>query len=192
MISPGSDQLFGVGGIGGQHAGYAQNDHAGQHDPFPAETVGQRPHGQQHAGQHQDVGVDDPLQAGRRRAQLSLQRGYRRIHNDRIDNRNQQPHGQHRKRPPPQPVFTRLPIHRSRIRLWLHVYLSACSQADCCIGYSLFPGDAVIISVWFRVVVILDQGAVTQPYAQLSDERFHGGGYLGDRSYSFDFMGQEV
>ena len=57
----------GLGGQGGQQRGAAEQRQPDDQEAAPAEAVGQAAGGQQQPGEHQDVGVDDPLDVRRAR-----------------------------------------------------------------------------------------------------------------------------
>src|SRR6266511_62542 len=69
-----------------------------------AEAVPERPHGEQEPGEDHDVGIEDPLQRRRRRAQFPLQRRHGDVDDRVVDDDDQQAHREDRQGPPAAPV----------------------------------------------------------------------------------------
>jgi hypothetical protein len=80
----------------------SEEQHTGQEHALAAPPVAEAAGNEQQAGKDQDVGVDDPLQVGRRRVE-SAHQGRQRDVEDRVVQRDQQQrHAQHREgRSPP-------------------------------------------------------------------------------------------
>ena len=64
------DQHLGAGRVGGEHRRDAERRRADQQHLAPADPVAERAHGDQRAGDHEAVDVDDPQQPGRARLQI--------------------------------------------------------------------------------------------------------------------------
>ena len=72
---PRPDQGIGRVGEGRRHRAQPEDDQTNGQRQLAAEAITQSAHGEQQAGEHQDVGVDHPLQLARGRPELSDQSG---------------------------------------------------------------------------------------------------------------------
>jgi hypothetical protein len=110
----GDDQLGGGCGVGPEQARPGEHQESELQEPLAAEAVAEGPHGEQEPGEDDDVGVDDPLQRRRRRAQLPLQRRDGDVDDRVVDDDDQQAHRQDRQGPPAAPVD--LPLASFQLR----------------------------------------------------------------------------
>ncbi len=86
---PGADELVGAVGQRRQDRPDAHDRQADGEGAAAAEAVAERAHRQQQAGEHQDVGVHDPLELAGRRPELALEAGDGHV-DDRVVHHDQQ------------------------------------------------------------------------------------------------------
>ena len=94
------DQLCGVLGERGEHARHAEQQEPGLQRAFTTEAVAERAHGEQDAGERQQVGVDDPLQRGPRGREVRLQRRQRDVEHRVVEPDDEQAEGEDGERLP--------------------------------------------------------------------------------------------
>ncbi len=87
---PRDDQLRRRASVRAEHTRRGEHHKAEQQEPLAAEPVAERSHREQEPGEHQDVGIDDPLQRRRGRAELPLQRRHRNVDDGVVNDDDQQ------------------------------------------------------------------------------------------------------
>ena len=98
---PGGDQGGGAAGEGRQHRADAEDGHADEERAAAPVAVAEAPRREQEPGEHQDVGVDDPLQVAGRRVELVDERRQGDVEDRVVEDDQQQAQAQDPQRQPP-------------------------------------------------------------------------------------------
>ena len=81
-----------------------EHHHADDEHPLSSVPVRQRTAGQNHAGQRQRIRIDHPLEIGKARVQIPLDRRQRHLHHGHVDEQHERRCAQRNQRPPSPPA----------------------------------------------------------------------------------------
>ena len=112
-----SDERADVGGERGRRRRQAEDHQPGGERTLATEAVTERPRGEQEAGEHERVRIDDPLELAHAGAQVADEGGQGDVDDRVVDDDHEEAHAEHRERPPTVALGTQLAVALGTRRL---------------------------------------------------------------------------